>query len=115
MANEGIKETTRLRPPLMLSLEPIHACNLRCKMCHVPNERLTGQKINIQPLLASLKRLAGSTRWLQVGSTHEPTTHPGFPDIVLAASEMGMLIDVTTNGTLLTPRLYDKIAGCKFN
>lgn len=98
--------------PELIRIEPIHTCNLRCVMCHVSYEKLTNAKVDVPLLAKQLKGLEG--KWVDIGSTHEPTAHPNFSDLVLSLSELGMRIDMTTNGTLLTPNLVKKIADCNF-
>jgi len=78
----------------------------------VSYENLTYQKIDIELLTKHLKGLEG--RWSIVGSTHEPTAHPNFDDLVLALSDLGMHIELTTNGTLLNKSLVERIAKCNF-
>jgi radical SAM protein with 4Fe4S-binding SPASM domain len=94
--------------PKILEIEPTNTCNLRCKMCHV-SFLDCGQASHLRPdLLHNLKFMEGS--WVKIGSNFEPTMHPHFSDILAIFSDIGCLIDLTTNGTLLTDRLTDQIA-----
>jgi len=112
LAFEPKLSLTEFGLPEIIEIEPIHTCNLRCTMCHVSYENLTYQKIDIELLTKHLKGLEG--RWSIVGSTHEPTAHPNFDDLVLALSDLGMHIELTTNGTLLNKSLVERIAKCNF-
>lgn len=95
-------------PPEIVEIEPIHACNIRCTMCHVSYAEPTNERLDIK-FLDGLRGLAG--RWAKVGSEFEPAMHPEFAGILAGLSEVGMRIDLTTNGTLLSQKLIDRIAG----
>ena len=106
------KALTDFDLPELIEIEPIHTCNLRCIMCHVSYEKLTHAKIDVDLLTKRLKGLEG--RWVNVGATHEPVAHPKFPELVLGLSALGMKINLTSNGTLFTPALIDRVAHCNF-
>jgi len=97
--------------PEVIEIEPIHTCNLRCVMCHVSYERMTKQRLDI----GFLKHMHGlKGRWAKLGSLYEPVAHPQFAEIAKGLTELGMDIDLVTNGTLFTPQLIEKIADCRF-
>ncbi|PZO41450.1 MAG: hypothetical protein DCF19_09610 [Pseudanabaena frigida] len=106
------KSLTEFDLPELIRIEPIHTCNLRCVMCHVSYEKLTNAKIDVSLLAKRLKGLEG--KWVDIGATHEPTAHPSFSDLVLSLSDLDMKVNMTTNGTLLTPNLVKTIADCNF-
>ena len=101
-------------PPEIVDIEPIHTCNFRCVMCHVSQERLTHTAIDVEALRRSIASLPLRDRWAVVGATHEPTMHPQFDEIIAILTEAGMKIDLTTNGSLFTDKLIDKIRGGNF-
>ncbi len=97
--------------PEVIDIELTHTCNLRCVMCHVSYENLSKQMLDP----AFLRRLGGlEGKWVKLGSMYEPMAHPRFAEIVTDLSRLGMKIDLITNGTLLTPRLIDRIASGNF-
>jgi len=98
--------------PELIRIEPIHTCNLRCIMCHVSYEQLSNAKLDIPLALKHLQGLEG--KWIDLGSTHEPTAHPQFAQLIQGLSAQGAKLSMTTNGTLLTPSLTQKIAKCNF-
>ncbi|MFI1362078.1 radical SAM protein [Streptomyces griseochromogenes] len=74
-------------------------CNLRCKHCYL------GLKVNSgMPLADKLRCLRIMTEagvlWLQI-TGGEPTIDKDFPATYRAAFELGMMISVSTNGSLL--------------
>jgi radical SAM protein with 4Fe4S-binding SPASM domain len=98
-------------PPEVIEIEPIQTCNLRCIMCHVSFEEMSKTRLD----LSFLRRLVGlEGKWAKLGSMYEPVAHPNFAEIVLGLSEMGMKIDLTSNGTLFTPKVIDSVKECNF-
>jgi radical SAM protein with 4Fe4S-binding SPASM domain len=97
--------------PEVVEMELIHTCNLRCTMCHVSYEEMT--KTRLDP--SFVKRLGGlEGKWAKLGSMYEPVAHPRFAEIARALSVLRMKIDLTSNGTLFTPKLISKIKDCNF-
>ena len=98
-------------PPEVVEIELIHTCNLRCIMCHVSYEEVT--KTRLDPsFLTHLTGLNG--KWVKLGAMYEPVAHPHFAEIVHALTERQMKIDLTSNGTLFTPKLISKIKDANF-
>lgn len=92
--------------PRVVDIDPIHNCNLRCLSCHVPQEVLSHQELSLDAV-ARLGENPGAVA--KVGTTHEPTSHSAFPEIVNLLNDFGMRIALTTNGTLLTSRKISAI------
>lgn len=98
-------------PPEVIEIEPIHNCNLRCIMCHVSYETMSRVRLSA----ASMDQLEGlAGRWAKLGSLYEPAAHPEFDKICRRLTELGLKIDLTTNGALLTPRLISAVEDCNF-
>ncbi|WP_185973694.1 radical SAM protein [Ferrovibrio terrae] len=97
--------------PEVIEIEPIHTCNLRCIMCHVSYERITKKRLDIG-FLKNLQGLQG--KWAKLGHLYEPVAHPQFAEIVHGLTDLGMDIDLVTNGTLFTDALIEKISDCNF-
>jgi radical SAM protein with 4Fe4S-binding SPASM domain len=107
-------ETNLLSPvggnlPEIVEIEPVHNCNFRCIMCHVPYEvELTKTAIDVDAIARSLTpEFAG--RWAIVGASHEPAFHPRFTDLIAILTDAGMKIDLTTNGSLFSDKLIDQV------
>ena len=97
--------------PEVVEIEPTHTCNLRCVMCHVSYEELTKTMLDV----GFVKRLKGlEGKWVLLGSNYEPVAHPKFVDLVNGLSDLGMKLELTTNGTLFTDRVIRQIAGANF-
>ncbi len=112
MVNPNVEvPLTELSLPEVIEIEPTHTCNLRCVMCHVSYEKLTHTMIR-SDFVERLRSLKG--KWAVVGSNYEPAAHPKFVDLMLGLSELGMKIELTTNGTLFTTQVSDRVADCHF-
>ena len=92
------------RIPAVGSLELTRRCNLRCLHCYAgpaePGthpEQNTGQWHRVVEQIAA----AGCLTLLITGG--EPLLRPDFPDIYRKAKELGMLVTVFSNGTLIGP------------
>ena len=93
--------------PEVVEIEPIHSCNLRCIMCHVSYEELTRTSLN-PSFVQNLDGLQG--KWAKVGSLYEPMAHPDIVEIMNGLSDIGMKIDLISNGSLFTDRLIQGVA-----
>jgi MoaA/NifB/PqqE/SkfB family radical SAM enzyme len=97
-------------PPVEASLDPIHACNLRCQHCNANRYLDKPQAMSRQHLLDLVAYLgAWGVKAICFGGGGEPTLHPDLEDALWATSSNGMQASIATNGTLLTPRLIDTI------
>ena len=97
-------------------LDPVMACNLRCRMCYMSaGDNNVGASKNVTMDEAALSYIAETffphALKLQIGCATEPTLYKSLPNIVSEANKRGVpYISITTNGQLLTePLLYDMI------
>ncbi len=89
--------------PLSGAFELTSRCTLNCKMCYIhqnggncPSAEKNGEWwVN----LAREARDAGTLLLLLTGG--EPMLHPDFEDIYLKCREMGLLVSINTNATLI--------------
>ncbi len=94
--------------PIYVKIKVTWACNLRCKMCNVWRQdrenRLT------LPLLRALadELAALGTRKIHL-SGGEVLLRPDIFEIVSAFAGRGMQVNLTTNGTLLTPERAERL------
>lgn len=101
--------------PELLELEPIHSCNFRCTMCHVSYAPMSHRCVDVDVLRRRVEEapwLRG--KWAIVGAAFEPAVHPRFDEIIGIFTSAGMKIDLTTNGSLFTDKLIDRIKGGSF-
>lgn len=91
--------------PLYGVLELLPICNLNCDMCYV---RLSKQEMEEQGRLRSVEewislaeqmKEAGTLFLLLTGG--EPLLFPGFRELYTRLKEMGMILTINTNGTLI--------------
>jgi MoaA/NifB/PqqE/SkfB family radical SAM enzyme len=102
--------TYELDLPQIVRIDPVHTCNLRCIMCHVSYMKLTKGQIPFETL-RRLEPLANRNVWADVGCIFEPTAHSRFGDIMQLFNDFGFRLSMTTNGTLMTDRVLQQIAG----
>lgn len=96
--------------PEVFEIEPTNTCNLRCIMCHASFIKHNKAKSFDLSLLQKLSSLRG--KWAVVGSNFEPSMHPQFVDIVKTLSNIDCKIDLTTNGTLISKKVTDRLTDC---
>ncbi len=94
-----------------LYVEITTRCNLSCQMCV---QRVWSTPADQMPL-ATFTRLMEHVRELpepptiHLGGYGEPTFHPDFLEIVRLAKATGARVEMTTNGTLLTPEVNEAL------
>lgn len=104
-----IKRAKETITPVNGSIELLPLCNMNCDMCYV---RLSREEMESQG------RMRTADEWLQIGKQMkktgvlfllltggEPFLHPEFREIYLGLREMGMIITINTNGTLIDKEL----------
>ena len=100
--------------PVYGCLELTPLCNMNCEMCYV---RLDHREMQRQGRLRTAKE------WLEVGNQMqqsgtlfvlltggEPLLHPDFQEIYLGLRNLGMILTINTNGTLLDEKWADFFA-----
>lgn len=101
--------------PLGGTFELTPRCSLKCKMCYVRLE--PGQMDAIGRELTAREWISLAREALRAGTVHllltggEPMIRPDFAEIYSALCQMGFIITLNTNATLLTPeivRLFEK-------
>lgn len=100
--------------PLSGTFELTPCCNLSCKMCYVrkPMQEVEAEG-GLMPAgewiaIAEKARGMGMLYLLLTGG--EPLTHPGFREIYTACRNMGLVVSINTNGTLLDDDMLDFLA-----
>ena len=94
-------------------LDPILACNLRCRMCYFSDEsrhkELHG-RMDVATLENVAKKLFPRALKLQIGCGAEPTLYKELPQLVALGKNFGVpYISITTNGQLLTENLLQDL------
>lgn len=101
-------------------LDPVLACNLRCRMCFFSDEEqsasMRGQRITTNQIKKVSQILFSRCIKLQLGCSAEPTLFSNLPELILEAKRAHVpYISITTNGQLLTPSLLRKYAEAGLN
>lgn len=88
-------------------LEISNICNLQCTFCPVVERDQEVMSLEeIEKNLLQAKPYAERVCFHVMG---EPLNHPQFPQAVEVASRVGVSLEITTNGTLLTPALQQAL------
>jgi Fe-coproporphyrin III synthase len=99
----GHGQTARTRRPIVV-WNITRTCNLRCVHCYSDS---AGQKypgeLDWEQMQAVVKDLAAYQVPSLLLSGGEPMVHPRFMDLVHLASDQGLKLTISTNGTLITP------------
>lgn len=96
--------------PRMIEIDPIEACNLRCRMCHVsfmPSEKRPIFDVNLVP---KLKALEGA--FASIGSGFEPLLYNDFDRLMGGFADLGLRMQLITNGTLLNKSKLKRLLEC---
>lgn len=107
--NRLIQSASVRRVPIAAQLELTSRCNLRCKMCYVCSIKNQNELINKERTakewieLARQAKEAGVLYLLLTGG--EVFIRKDFREIYEAISEMGFIVQIYSNGTLITPEI----------
>lgn len=100
-----------MRIPFNGTFELTARCNLRCKMCliridHKRMRELGGKERNEKEWISMAQEVkeAGTIGLLLTGG--EPLLHPDFKEIYREIAQMGFVLTLYTNATLITPEIY---------
>lgn len=101
------------RFPLYGTFEITPYCNLHCPMCYVRLDPATAIKQG---------KLLSGKQWLEIGrqakelgmlfvtlTGGEPFLHPDFWEIYNGLTEMGMLVDIYSNGCLINEEIVERL------
>ena len=92
---------------LYLFIDPVMACNLKCKMCYFSGktnkkEYLEKGKLNINDFSLFAKSTLHRARKIQIGCGAEPTLYKHLVELVQISKRMNVpYISLTTNGNVL--------------
>jgi pyrroloquinoline quinone biosynthesis protein E len=100
-----------------LDLSPSHRCNHRCTYCFQGcDETTTGGTMAIEKWLDVIREAGNIGVQELTLSGGEPLLYPGIVDLIRAATEQGIYVKLSTNGSLFTERLVAdiKAAGAEY-
>ncbi len=106
----------RTRTPIAATLELTRRCNLRCIHCYLGDQaeqhRLQDRELKTAALQAALAEWADAGCLYLTLTGGEPLLRPDFAEIYRRARELGLVVTVFTNGTLVTDEivaLFDEL------
>lgn len=104
---------------LAVNLDPVLACNLRCKMCYFTDEeyvkKLKGQ-FNEEEIDRVAKTIFNRALKLQVGCGTEPTLYKKLPELIALGKKYNVpYISLTTNANLLTEEKIEALLKAGLN
>ena len=80
-------------------IEITNSCNLSCPFCH--QQRRPLQLLTVHQFQTLLAKIQGHTRCIALHVLGEPLLHPELPELLELAQRYGLIVHLTTNGTLL--------------
>lgn len=99
------RRASKLKLPLSGTFELTPVCNLNCKMCYIRKSEEERKKLG--PLHSAEEWISVAKQAKKNGTLYilltggEPFLHPEFEQILAALHEMGMIVSINTNGTLI--------------
>lgn len=84
-----------------------NVCNLQCSFC--PEVGRTKVRVEEENFRRTLVELSSYTERVCFHLMGEPTAHPNFAKFVQIAQEVGVAVELTTNGTLMTDIVRDAL------
>lgn len=98
---------------LAVNLDPVMACNLRCKMCYFTDEdyvKTLKGKFKSEELNQIASKIFSRALKLQIGCGTEPTLYKDLPSIVRLGKQYKVpYISLTTNANLLNKEIIESL------
>lgn len=91
--------------PLIVSVEPTNACNMKCPMCPTGLDRLTRKKgmMDVDGFARLLDQIERTTLIMTFWGIGESTLHPRLYEMIAMAKRRGIFTMLTMNGTNFDP------------
>lgn len=89
-------------------VEITNICNLKCSFC--PGTKRAPRMMKLSEVVEVFEKLRDKVKTVLLHVMGEPLTHPDLAPILDKAKELGLRVDITTNGTLLGTRGDDILA-----
>ncbi len=83
-------------------LEITNVCNLDCSFCH--GTKRQKRFMNTDEFLRAAGKIRKHTKYLYLHVMGEPLLHPELENFLKIAHELDFLVNITTNGTLLSQK-----------
>ena len=106
-----LAQAKRSHTPANGSIELLPLCNMNCDMCYV---RLSREEMECQGRLRTAEEWLGIGRQMKKAGVlfllltgGEPLLYPDFKRLYLGLKQMGMILTINTNGTLIDEELAE--------
>jgi MoaA/NifB/PqqE/SkfB family radical SAM enzyme len=97
--------------PYFAHLAFTHRCNLRCRFCHIPQQRLDEQDTEgMKRIIDKLDRMGIAI--LSISGGGEPLFRPDFAVLLNYAADKGLYTKITSNGTMPRPK-YEELVNSR--
>lgn len=113
-ANRVLAPIVKERYPLSASIELIERCNLNCVHCYINqpanNQSAKARELSIEQVKIVLDQMAKAGTLFLTITGGEVLLRPDFAEIYMYAKQLGFLLTVFTNGTMVTAEIADMFA-----
>lgn len=97
-------------PPVTVEISPTNACNQKCTYCYAWRDSKPRQMLQDEVLVGCIDQLVDTgVGGVVIQGTGEPLLHKAVPEAIKRCAIRNIPVQLTTNGSLLTPALQDKI------
>lgn len=97
--------------PISGTIELLPICNMDCKMCYIKTSvsemNKMGKTLSVDKWLAIAKQLKENGTLFLLLTGGEPLLYHGFKELYQKISEMGIIITINTNGTLINDKIVE--------
>jgi MoaA/NifB/PqqE/SkfB family radical SAM enzyme len=95
--------------PYFAHLAFTHKCNLRCRFCHIPEERIEQQDTEgMKTIIDRLDQMGIAI--LSISGGGEPLLRPDFAVLLNYAADKGLFTKITSNGTMPQSKYQELLA-----
>lgn len=106
-----VQKAIQVSQPIYACLELLPLCNMNCDMCYV---RLSREEMDEKGRLRTVEEWSNLTEQMKEMGTlfvlltgGEPLLYPGFKELYCKLLELGMIVTINTNGTLIDEEWAD--------
>lgn len=98
--------------PVTAQIEPTAECNLKCKFCVRYSGKVPIGRMSLENFKKIIDKLEGLYK-LGISGQGELFIHPEVFDMIKYANDKGILVNINSNGTLITKDVIEKL--CKLD
>jgi mycofactocin radical SAM maturase len=102
-----------LSNPAEVTLELTNACNLDCVFCYADSGRAYANELTTEEWKAVIAELAEMGVFIVFFGGGEPLLRQDFFELADYAAQRDLSVAVSTNGTLITPQIAQKLANSR--